>query len=386
MRPFKKPTKLTGDNHLIIKNKKSKKLIIFFSATGTKANSFNFFAVGNELDCNVLFINNGKNEWYQEGIPSLGEKFSTVLSKIQKWIDYLGITEVYTCGQSMGAYGALLYGIYLNAKVLAFGPELELNEEGGRTTTHVKTAIEIKFNIIELISHTSNKIYIYAGEDDPIDIYQVSKVSSFIDFPNISLCTLVEQNHNIAKYLKIKHRLTPLLEDFIANKQMPKMPEEGYACTIDGFSEVYYKQAYNIKNRAWKSSLKYGEDAVQKHPTCPYAQYMLGLAYLQTSRFVEALSHLSVARALVPSNLEYQFTTANCMHRMGHLIKARYLHQKTLQVNKDHAKTHYDLSILYSKMGDTKGAIARAKHALHIEPMNASFKKRVEKLIKVKKK
>lgn len=167
---------------------------------------------------------------------------------------------------------------------------------------------------------------------------------------------------------------------------MPRMPEEGNACTIDGFAEAYYRQYHHIKNKEWELSLKFGKIAVEKYNTCAYAQYMLGLSYLQTSRFVEALQHLSIARSLVPTNLEYQFTIANCMRRMGHLAKARYLHQKTLQINKDHVKTHYDLSILYAKTGDKKGAIARAKHALRLEPKNVSFQKRVDMLTKVKKK
>jgi len=387
MKSLRKPTKLTGDNHHLIIKKNSTKLIIFFTGTGAKQGHFFFYGVGQKLDCNVLFINNGLNEWYQEGIPSLGTKtFEKTLIVLKKWIDYLGITEIYTCGQSMGGYGALLYGIHLNAKVLSIGSEIVLEEEGARSITHVKSPLNINFNLLDLISNASNEIYIYAGEDDPIDIYQSSKVSSLIDFPHVTVFSLVELNHNIAKYLRQKHRLTPLLEDFINNRAMPRMPEEGNACTIDGFAEAYYKQSNHIKNKEWELSLKFGEIAVEKYNTCAYAQYMLGLSYLQTGRFVEALQHLSIARSLVPTNLEYQFTVANCMRRMGHLAKARYLHLKTLQINKDHAKTHYDLSILYAKTGDKKGAIARAKHALRLEPKNVNFQKRVDKLTKVKKK
>ena len=384
----KYPTSLIGDNHEFVLNKKSRKLIIFFTGTGAPKGYFNFYNERKKLDCNILFINNGENEWYQEGIPSLGTaSFEETLLIIKQWIVYLKIYEVYTCGSSMGAYGAMLYGIHLNnSKILAFAPEIELMKIGGRTESHMKKGQKIQYDLINKLKESTSAITIYAGENDPIDIYHASLLNSFLDFPNIKVYSICDKGHNFAVYYRDKNLLSPLLKDFIDNKDMYPLEIRGKACDIDGFPEAYYWQYYYFKQKKYLESQKYGEEAISKYTTSSFAQYMLGIAYTQLNDLALGLTHLSIARSLAPTNLEYQFAVANCLRRMGNLEKAKYLHHKILQVNKDFAKSHYDLSIIYQKNGDMKGAIARAKYAHHIEPKNASFKKRVDKLAKIQEK
>jgi len=375
---MKGPTTIKGYNHHFIINQKSKKLIIFFTGTGAQPGHFFFYKAGQQLDCNILFINNGLNQWYQEGIPSLGTKtLSDTINILKDWIEYLNIDDVYTCGASMGAYGAILYGCYLNVNVLAFGPELTLLEEGSRSISYIQKDQKIHFNLLEIIKLSKNKIYIYVGEDDPIDIYQASKIPSHKDFNNVMIHSVIGVKHSVGQHLKNQNMLLLFLENFINDKELPIIKEEGRACTIKNFPQAYYKQFQEFKAKNWDKSIYYGIKATNKYPTSAYAQNMLGMAYLSSGDSSKALAPLSIARSCNPTNLDYQFSVANYMRRIGMLERARYLHYKILQIDKDFANSHYDLGILFSKLNDGKNALSRVRRAYKLEPTNASFKKQV---------
>jgi len=167
------------------------------------------------------------------------------------------------------------------------------------------------------------------------------------------------------------------LENFINDKELPFIPAEGHACTINNFPQTYYKQFQEFKAKNWDSSIYYGVKATNKYPTCGYSQNMLGRAYIAAGNSSKALIHLSIARSCDPTNLDYQFSVANYMRRIGMLERARYLHNKILQIDKDYANSHYDLGILFAKLNDGKNALSRVKRAYRLEPTNASFKKQV---------
>jgi len=89
------PTPLAGNNHHIFLNESSKKLVLLFSAMNMKAGQFNYKQAGRTLDENVIFLNDTSNQWYQEGIESLGDTFKTTIETIKQWIKVLNIEEVY---------------------------------------------------------------------------------------------------------------------------------------------------------------------------------------------------------------------------------------------------------------------------------------------------
>jgi len=376
------PTKITGDNHEFILNEKSEKMIIIFTGTGAKKGHFFFYGSAQKLNINVLFINNGENEWYQNGIPSLGTKsVEETVTVINKWIDYLQIKDVYTCGASMGAYGAILYGYYLDTRVLAFGPELSLKIEATRSSSFIKSDTLINFDIQELMKLAGKEILIYVGEDDPIDIYQASKITYNQDeFPLVKVCSVYGAEHSVGAFLKAQNKLEDFLTHFILDKPMPALKESGISCTIKDFGIYYYQQYKFFKLRNWSDSLEYGKTSVSKNAINSFAQYMLGMCYIHLGKYEKGLLYLSTARSLAPGRLDYQFGVANCLRRMEHWEQAIDLHLKILKQDDNFAHSHYDLSLIYSKLNDNKRALTRAKYALKLQPNNKSFQKRVTKL------
>ena len=82
---FSFPSKITGVNHRIFIRDNSKKLIIIFSAKDLGNNKFNFWQFGKESEENVIFLNNGLNEWYQNGINDFGSKDAKALLE-EYWV------------------------------------------------------------------------------------------------------------------------------------------------------------------------------------------------------------------------------------------------------------------------------------------------------------
>jgi len=370
------PTELMGNNHQIIINNTSKKLVIFFSSFEIKDGRFDFYHEGEKLNSNIIFINNGENEWYQEGVPSLGSTFKEVLTKLKQWINYLDASEIYTCGEAMGGYGAILYGSYLHSKILAFGTELTLKEARSRSYSMMLKITKINFNLLQLIKNHKNNMYLYAGENDYLDTYSAS-ICKELDLQNIVVKSIRDTGYSVSSYLKKKGLLLKVLKSFINHETIENIPEEGEACEILGFAKLYFKQAHSLKNKEWEKSVGYGVRAVSKYPTASRSHNMLGVAYLQISEQLDALGHLSVARSLAPQNLEYQFAVANYMRRTGMLEKSKSLHHKVLEINNNFSKSHYDLALIYAALGDEKNALLSARFALKLNPENKSFKQKV---------
>ena len=369
------PSNLKGNNHKIIINKKSNKLIIFFSDINTIKNNFDFYEINALLDSNIIFINNGLNEWYQNAIPSLGSSFQNVLIKIKTWITYLNIKEVYTCGQGMGAYGAILYGLHLrDTKILALSPEINLKQKDSNSFKYMKNPIY--FDLHEIILNSKNNINMYAGEKNAFDINQISQYNNILNFPNINIISIADASHSLKNYFDKNKETCKVIQNFLNNEITSTVINEGFACSSVGFSDLYLIQTVSNKYKKWDESIHYGKEAIKIYPYCANSQYLLAVAYLRLNILDNALIHASLARSILPTNLDYQFIIANILRRRGFLQKSKYLHHKILQNNKQYAKSHYELSLIYAKIGDKKNALARINYARQLEPKNTSFKER----------
>jgi len=216
----------------------------------------------------------------------------------------------------------------------------------------------------------------YVGENNPLDVYNASKFTSIIKFPNITVHSIQDSGHALKSYFDKKNETASLIKSFIENKISNTLLDEGSACSTPGFADLYLKQTKSKKHKEWKESIHYGIGAIALYPYCAKAQYMLGMAYLQIGDLNNALTHCSVSRSISPTNLDYQFAIANIFRRMGMIQKSKYLHNKILQNNKKYSRSHYELSLIYASIGDKKNTLARIKYAQALEPNNISFQKR----------
>lgn len=289
------PHLISNERMLINTYRGSKKLVIFFSATGTSDYNFHFLRTANELTEHTLLINNGRNEWYNHGINGLGKSAQECANNILKLASNLGAKEIYTIGQSMGGYGAVLYGHLLNAKSLAFGIESELCLPFSRSKKLLVKDCDIIFDMNQIISNSRNKIYLFSGESDPIDIYCLSKLKPN---KNVEIHTLRGVSHAPAGYLKSRKMLNPLIFNFINNKPLPAIKAEGNALKRKDFPETFFKQFQSFKKKQFLESIEFGKKSATLSPDNYYVRHLLSKSYKQVKLSKEAHFNLCFNKIL----------------------------------------------------------------------------------------
>lgn len=100
----------------IIECEKSDSLLVIFSTFGMQSNFMQYGSLTNSLQFNVLFLANPEYTWY------LGDDNISILLK--NYVSKYGAENSYFVGSSMGAYGALLHGLQLNANIIASNPQV----------------------------------------------------------------------------------------------------------------------------------------------------------------------------------------------------------------------------------------------------------------------
>jgi pimeloyl-ACP methyl ester carboxylesterase len=72
---------------------------------------------------NKILVRDTSNSWYHYGVPGLGCDIADTISRLRDLISQTRPSRVVTLGQSMGAFGAVLYGALLDVdEAIAFGP------------------------------------------------------------------------------------------------------------------------------------------------------------------------------------------------------------------------------------------------------------------------
>jgi hypothetical protein len=104
-------------------------LIISFSFLDERRlPNFDFFGRTKKLEdrsgirFNRILVRDIESAWYHRGVPGLGMHVDAVASSLRGLIQSILPSRVMTIGQSMGGYGAILFGMLLNAdRIVAFG-------------------------------------------------------------------------------------------------------------------------------------------------------------------------------------------------------------------------------------------------------------------------
>jgi hypothetical protein len=91
--------------------------------------NFDFFGRTKKLEkrfditFNRLLVRDLENAWYHCGVPGLGTHVDEMTATLRSLICSIRPSRLITIGQSMGGYGAIMFGMLLNAdRIVAFGP------------------------------------------------------------------------------------------------------------------------------------------------------------------------------------------------------------------------------------------------------------------------
>ena len=356
----------------------SDQLVIFFSGSSAPDHHFHWWKIANRIDANVILINNGLNQWYQQGVPGLGDSYEETLDTLRAWITALGVKRVYTCGASMGGSAALMYGGPLDAAVLGFGFEPHMNYPFGHVQRIMDKSCPIAVADSRPLARDSRKpVLVYAGENYPADVLGAHDL---MGFPAVSVSTVRRCGHDLALQLRRAGDLDPIIDAFLADRPPPKAKAAGRACEIPEDPSVLYAAECATLSKEWESAESHARRAIALYPSAEWPYLLLGQALLRLGRPAEAIPYLSAALSLHPDLDQAEFLLGNALRKIGELFEAVRIHRRRIKRNPNAHSSHYDIGLIYQKLGNVRKAQEEFQTAIKLSPRTAGYKARLDAL------
>lgn len=355
----------------------SEKLAIFFSDANTADHSFDWLEAARRIDASAIVVSNGRNQWYQAGIDGLGRDRGEVTGSFRKWAKHLDATSLYAVGSGMGGTGALLHGVPLGARVLAFSCETRMDLVGG----DVQRWMEKDFapnapDLRPVVEKARAPIFLYAGESDPVGLYSASNVA---DLPNVFADSFRRVEHDVAAYLDRTKRLAPMLGAFLDDQHLPQVLEGGWGLE-EQFSATLYAAHRAATQRRWRDSARFAKRAVNYYPRSDHANYLLGKAMLRLEKFSHAANALTTAVSLNGELASAKLQLAKAMRKLGRPDDAIAVYQQICDHPVVGARVNFVLGQLYSRRGDTTSALMCFRRAVEMDPQRPNFRARLQEL------
>ena len=96
---------------------------------------------------NKLLLRDPGNAWYQRGLPGVGADIDAVAARLGELIETVAPKQTVFIGQSMGAYGAIMFGALLDVTtILAFGP-LSFFDPVSAVTYHDRRWLQVMLDL-----------------------------------------------------------------------------------------------------------------------------------------------------------------------------------------------------------------------------------------------
>jgi len=177
-----------------------------------------------DLQVNVIYLRDFQRLLYCNGVQGLEESYASTLSAIRTLQEQWGATRLYCLGMSGGGYGAIRYGIDLNAEaILGFGAATTIDKDlrqfdarGPSVIYQIEKHVpEMLINLRTLLEdHPSPpKIHLYYGDEMKEDHGHATNLDG------IPGTTLIPEagfgNHHIAGKLLAEGRLANIIRHAI---------------------------------------------------------------------------------------------------------------------------------------------------------------------------
>ncbi|WP_120507044.1 alpha/beta hydrolase [Rahnella bruchi] len=355
----------------------SNKLAIFFSGTDKTEGKFDFWNVGNSLNCHKLFFNNGSNEWYQRGIIGFGDSIHGTVEKIRSLCKEFSITEVFLVGVSMGGYGAILFGALLNAKILAFGFDSKLKITGSRSAKRLPKDIKILYDDLRpVIENSDCHVTQICGECDALDLYSASRIFSLKNVKSISLRGI---GHGSAPFINENYNLVEYISNWMNNDAPFIIESVNSVCSIKLTNSIY--QAYlAYARKSWDEVDCLCRNALLLSPYHEYINFMLGTALLERNLAEEALGPLYIAVGVAPHYPAAQYRLARALMKLKNFSQAQYHLEIHVRQNPTSTVALLFLSDVHYELKNYKLAFLKINEAIQLGATEDKTKKRLEKL------
>ncbi|WP_396649752.1 tetratricopeptide repeat protein [Mesorhizobium sp. IMUNJ 23232] len=356
--------------------------MLFFSGVGARDGKFQYWRVGKSLGTHCLFLSDSRKHWYQDGVEGLGASVDETVANIRQRAAALGVVDIYAIGQSMGAHGAILYGAKLGASVLAFGAETILGLEASRSERLLNGGARILYpDLHDVVATAQKPIFAFAGEQDPVDIYCMSRL---LHLPAYHARTLAGRGHHLANDLHASGRLIPMMQAFVSGRPIERLAEEGNVLACPGFAEAFYDLRRHTRAGRRAEALEAGRKASSLCPRSDHALYLTAKALVELRQPAQARPLLESALAITPDNISYRFLMARCIARLGDPDRAMVLHEEIIALVPDFAPAFNQIAGIHFQRGDYFAARKASRRALELQPGTpgfVTFSERIEKKI-----
>lgn len=360
------PDQLSGESFSIHPRAGSKKLVVFFSGTGKSNGKFDFWKVGRQVRENLIFINNGNNQWYQSGVPGLGSSVAETVSRLKSLSSSLGATEIFAIGASMGGYGAVLYGSLLEAKVMAFGVDTLLKIPGSRSLQQMPKEVRVVYpDLVPVVRERSTRVQLYVGEMDPMDLVGASRL---IGLPTASIETIRGVDHKCARFFLDHVGLLDTISAYLNDQPAPRIPGLGSILARPEVLDRIHRSHVLSTKSDWKGSAAEANAAIDLDPNCETARFLLGKALIQDKLYRQAAGHLAMVAAELPHFADGQFYHAQALRLDKQHDRAIGLFERYIERFGPSAQAFSNLAHCHLGLGDSVTAVENMKLAAELKP------------------
>lgn len=362
------PTSMEGPSHKIVINPGSRRLLVFFSGTSKSNGRFDFWSSATAQQENLLFLNNGRNEWYQRQIPEFSSSIDDTAEKIQGWAKALNCNEIVTFGVSMGGYAAILFGTMLNARILALGFDSILRHPLSRSAGRMpKDTPVIQRKLRSLIENSRCQVTAITGDMDFSDLISLSRIS---DLPNVRSLTLRGVAHGVGRHINKFYGLADVIKNFVETDKLPLFTEAGTASFDKNLSRTIFQAHQQYVSKNHESALLLAQQALKKDPMSEPANFIAGMAHIGLKDYTSAAHNLAITHALTPNFYTAQFYLAKSLRLSGRLEQAAQHFISYISVRPDSVGAHHNLASIYKSLGYHKKSEDMSKLAKEIDLHN----------------
>ena len=216
-------------DNLSIEDNNSNSLLVTFGGIkqGMGMPVYEFYNSLKTIKCDKVFIKDIYQAWYHKGINEDINNIAKLKELLKSIIEKKVYTKVVFIGNSMGGYGAILFGVLLNIdKVIAFSPQTFIDRmnrfwykdnrwSNEITNVYLNNSNQKRFydlNTYLKKKSYSTKIDVYYSKNDKLDCYHSQKLNKQ---SNIRFYSFDKGNHNLIKVLRDDGELITIIYNAI---------------------------------------------------------------------------------------------------------------------------------------------------------------------------
>ncbi|MEW5668668.1 tetratricopeptide repeat protein [Pseudomonas putida] len=367
---------LEGPHYKLVPCPGATRLLVFFAGTNKTDGKFDFWRVGNAQSEHRLFLNNGRNEWYQNGIPGFADSVDGIGRKIECIAASLGAVEIILHGVSMGGYAAALFAKLIGCKAMAFGFDSVLRIPHARSA-QISKSVDLVFpDLSKISSQKSTTILHIAGEADAMDL---KAAHHLLGSEGVSTLTLRGVGHGGAPFIELKYGLSNYIATFSLNGEMPDVAEKGRSAHSGAIVRRLIDLHVSAKAKDWRQVESKARLVLDLDPAHETANYWVGTALLESKLAGEAIPFLASAVSSAPHFANAQYRLARAYMVRKDVERAKFHLSEHAKLSPDAALTQAFISDLTRAEGDIKAADEILLRAYRIDSANKSVLERMKK-------